>query len=433
MSAVKFDRSQIKGTSAAKLAENEKAVKEKIPQASGDGRVGYHSLADGKNYFRIYPARPDEDTFIFPKATSWLPYTDKDGKAAKRPLFNAKVHGKEGLVDIVEEYVRIVSSRERPKFPDNKDFNKRMMPLTSYKDGISAQVNWVCYADKYSDVKGTTKTFARLEIYESLYREMKKISESMEEDGDVVSDPFSDPDKGELIIITKTKKPKKDGSGTTTEYDIQIFFTRERSYKLSDEELEKWFEQESLSSMFVGVYGRSDFEKALEGLKILDKANKYGVFDDAEFLDIVDKVSDMLPEEDDEEAEEEEKPKTKSQPKATKAIVVEEEEVDLEEIPFDEMTRKQLKEFIVLKSLPIKVISSMSDEQIVEIIEEELQQAQAKKVVKKDPVKKVEKPVVVEEPAEEEEEEKSPEEEGDEDEEEAEAMLAKYKQNRKKA
>lgn len=421
--APKFDRSQIKGVSAAKLAEKEKEVTSKIPKTQSSGRVGYHSLAEGKNYFRIYPARPDEDTYIYPKATSWVPFKGEDGKKAKRSIFNSKVHSDLEL-DVIEEYVRITSVKERQEFPDNKEFNKRMFPLTSWKDGVGAQINWVCYADKYSDTKGTQKVFARLEIYDSVYKEMKKIAEGMESDDDVVSDPFSDPDNGKLLVITKTTKPKKEGTGTTTEYDVQLFYARD--YRLTDAELDKWFEQEALSSMLVDVYKRTDFEKALEGLKILDKENKYGTLEDAEFLDIVEKLSDLLPEEGDEE--EEENPKPKSQPKATKAIVVEEEEVDLEEIPLDEMNRKQLKEYIALKELPIKVLSSMSDEQIVEIIEEE-ESALKAKTAKKQTTK-----VVVEEPADEE-EENTPEsttEEGEEGEDEdAAAMLAKYKKNRK--
>lgn len=357
--APKYDRSKYKGTSVAKLNEQEQEVKSMIPTASSDGRPEFHKLEEGKNYFRIYPAKEGESTYIFPKATSWLPFDvdeeddkgkkKKDKKRTKKPIFNSKVHGNYPY-DLVEEFCKVAIRLVHTNIQDPEEVKKKLWPLQSWGSGLQASVNWVAYADKCSDAKNskdTKKIFGRLEIWENIYKEMKKKAAAMADDDEELADPFSDPDQGKLLVITKTSKPKK-GGGTTADYDVSINFSRD--YSLTDEELMKFDSQEKLSDMFLNAFKRSDFEKQIEGLTLVDEEHEFGVFDDPDFLEILDKLDGLIP-------------------------VDEEEE---EAFDLSKMDRKAMKEFIKEKGFGIKVISSMTDDKLRGLIQDEIDELAAK-------------------------------------------------------
>ena len=358
MAEKKYDRSKYRGTSVAKLNEQEDEVNSKIPKQE-DGRPGFHQIAEGKNFFRIYPAKEGEDTYVFPKVVSWIPQEvevkDEKGKVKKkverRPVFNSKIHGNLPY-DLVEEYQRIANRKIKEDCQDEELIKKKLWAINNWTSGIGPKKGWIMFPDSHSDSKNnedTKKTFARLEVWDSTYQEMKKKAAALEDDDKEISDPFSDPDTGKLLIITKTTKAKK-GGGTSLDYDISIHF---KDVPLTDDELMKFDTVEGLSKHLVKCFKRSDFEKQVEGLKLLDEEHEFGVFDDADFIEILDKLEELVPEDDKEE----------------------------EVLDIEGMDRKALKDLIKSKGLSIKVLPSMSDDKLRELINVELTAEEAKEEI----------------------------------------------------
>ncbi len=383
-----FDRSKYAGTPVSKLNEKEEEVKSKVPQQADNGRADFHTLEMGKNYFRIYPSREGEDTYAYPKTVHWLPQIveEKDAKTGKvkkvtkrKPVFNAKVHG-DLPFDLVEEFVKVATRLVKEQTEDEEEQKKRIWPLISWQDGVNAQTNWVMYADKHSDSKNnkdTKKVFGRLEIWDTIYKEMKKRAAAMDDDDDSIADPFSDPDNGKLLVITK--EAKEVNGKTKNDFSTDINF--QRDYALSDDSLIKFEEFEPLSKLLTKCFKRSDFEKQIEGLRLLDEDNSYGVFDDTEFISVLDEMDSLVPVEEEKEEKDEKstkppvkattKPVVKTPPATTSTKAKAESRKDLLD-EFDGMDRAGLKKVIAQKQLPIKVLTNMTDDVLRAKIREEL-------------------------------------------------------------
>lgn len=363
-----FDRNKFK---PAKLASNQEMSKKtdeltKLGNSS-DGRPGFHDIEEGVNIFRICPPHDSDSSSFESKITTWLPQEvdeKKDGKEtgkkiiANRPIFNSRVHGSTQK-DIIEEYISFVYKMISESSQDKDDRQSKMAPINGWRSkdgkwnpGIRYSTAYVFYAHKNNKL-------ARLELWKSDKDRMEELNISEDPNEVIMTDCFSDPNEGVSLIITrqKDKTGKWENILNKREFNPKKFKSWEEfmsSERISDEQLMELEKAPSLKSLYQNSYKRSDFEKALNGLKIFDEKNNFGVFDHDDFLDICTEVDSYYPEDDLKELETDNKPLKQTS----------EEKSDI----FDNMTRVELKSYINDKELDIQIKPNMNDDVIRQLI-----------------------------------------------------------------
>lgn len=390
--AKKFDRSKFKDTvTATQLkAEDQKVDNLTEKNNNNGGYVGYHKIVDGENKHRIYPAHPNDKghSFIVPVQRWWLEVevSDRDEKGAEKKdksgkvilkkvrkrVFDGRIHSTVER-DIVDEYIKFLTKKLKEDGLDDSEVSEKLLPVNgSYAkkiNGITGKPEWIMYTDLIS---GTSKTFAKLLIGKAVKMRINDLiaRESADEPiGSESTNPFTDPDEGRLMEITYNSKATQANDYYKTEIDSS--YNKETKminfYPLSDEELDKFMTYPSLADQYINCYTTADFDLALEGLKNLDKAQNYGVFDYDEFLDICEELSKVYPEKEDKVPV--------SDKKSTDKIesVIESDEVEEEEgLDISKMDRAQLKTYIKEAELDVIVRTSMSDKDIRDAIEQSL-------------------------------------------------------------
>jgi hypothetical protein len=315
-----IDRSRFSG---AKLSANKDVQKQAAANnksfSNGEGRVGFHSIEEGKNVFRIMPPHPSDTigAAYLPYRTSMLPEVEvpvwKDGEKTdqteikQKKIFIATQHG--GLPkDPIELYVEYVRKRASDEFQVKEDRQSFLNPITGWKDkkgtwnwGINPKTSFIAYAVKNKELK-------RLELYESMVKDMDKCAISEEPEDVMGVDPFSDPNEGCELIITKQKKLDKQGKETSSwEYPVtkgepsrakreswDDYFERTM---VTDEQLEELDKQEPLSKMIGNdVYTKRDWDFAMDGLRRFDEKNNFQIFDNDEFLEEIIELEKLVPE-----------------------------------------------------------------------------------------------------------------------------------------
>lgn len=400
-----FDRSKFSGTKVADLKKQDEDY-EKKNDYKNNGRAGFIKLAEGKNKVRIFPAHPDTPSFYQPCTVHWLPrlneWEDKDGnkksETKRGPVFSAKAHSTLGKCPI-DSYIHHVYKLAAEEYQDKAEKENFVAPIKG-QEGITGTTKWIVFAE----IKGE---FGRLELPTSVKNAMNDIAIGQDDgDGVIETDPFTDPDSGRCVYITKdsqlsVEKAKREASKYySTAIDLK------GSTPLSDEQLGKLEEQQSLEEMYVDVYTRKDFDLAIKGLEMFDKDKGFGIFQIDEFLDTIEDIYNALPEIV-EEGEEESKSSKKDnvEPKKSpsrksssrkKPDPIEEEETKEEEsgdegkddlpfdIPFNEMDMDQLEGVIRRNSLPIRITKRTGLEDLQEWVQEEMdilekEQSSAKK------------------------------------------------------
>lgn len=198
-------------------------------------------------------------------------------------------------------------------------------------------------------------------MWDSDKKELEKLNIVEESDEPIQTDLFSDPDEGSQFIIKRIKqdgkwvnvfsKPEfrpRPGGDVAKQYDEFLI-----SQKVPDAVLMKLDEMEPLSKQFRNSYKRSDFERAFEALKRFDEKNGYHTFENDEFLEIVATIDSYYPEDD-------------TTPEGDKDLPFGPTEEGVADV--NAMTRDEMKKYIKEKGYPIKVIASMPDELIREMI-----------------------------------------------------------------
>ena len=376
-------RSQFKATSI-------KALKNKIDK--DDATMGvqnneYLNLEDGKLLkIRIFPAHPHEENFYVSKMCYWLPFTNDDGESKRRTVLDSIAHGGTEM-DIVREYVRFAKSR----YSDDAEKMEALVGTGMQSNSLNPQYSWLCYADS---VKEDTELKPKLWEFKKMVRDLlNKLACSEDEDEPIEVDPFTDPDDGLVLAVKYLKKPNKKKGENYYEVDFAKTGKKKEAYSrpLTDEELENFMKMRPLSEI-IQRYGMRDFEQALEGLQNFDEENGFDLFDDDEWLEIVEKVKaqyEAMADDDDDT------PKKKTTKKfATKSSKKQEdddeddtddEDEDEEETEeddedededesdeFDEMERDDLKKYIKKNKLDIKVTKTMSDDDLRDAIREKV-------------------------------------------------------------
>ena len=376
-------RSQFKATSI-------KSLRKAIDQ--DDALVGiqsndYLNLEDGKTLkIRIFPAHPGQENFYTPRKCYWMNLTTEDGETRRGTVLDSVLHGGTKK-DIVQEYVKFA----KKMYGDDSDKMEALLGTGMNSNSLNPQYSWLCYADA---VREGEELRAKVWEFKKMVRDLlNKLA--MSEDGDepIEIDPFTDPDEGVPVLVKYLKKPnKKKGE----QYYEVTLGKKPKARPLTDEELEYFATLKPISEV-TRRYNMSEFDKAIDGLKNFDEDNDFNLFDNDDWLEIVEEVkqqydSDSEDEQpkkktskkvvEDDDDEEEVKPKKsvkKPEPEPeedddsedeTEDEPEEEETEDGDE--FDDMDRTALKKYIKEKELEIVVKKSMSDDDLREAIRAEV-------------------------------------------------------------
>ena len=371
-----FDRSKLKATSMADLNKQQHDVAEATAYA---GRVANHDVKTNGDYLmRIYPAHPDTKSFWYAYSKSFLPHlvddTDKDGESTgkkverKFVVFNSRVHGGTPK-DIVESYIDTAYKLARRDIKDAKAREEKLEPIGAWGTKIRPNTTWIMYADMIKGSKDNrTYDFGTLEISNAQKKTLNSMAHTYSTEA-LDPDPYSDPDDGRAFTISRTSDTSK-----KKEQDVAYTFApRDRGeFPISDERLEKFMEVTPLEERYGdNVYSITDFEKALMGLEYFDQKYEMGVFGTDEWNDLVEEIAAYYPEVEDEE--EDAKP---APVKVKEQVKEQDEEVETPSAgtgksPLFVMNMEELKAYIEEKGLPIRVMSRYTEEDLVEIIQEE--------------------------------------------------------------
>ncbi|MCK4827583.1 hypothetical protein KA005_68275 [bacterium] len=313
---------------------------------------------EGANKFRIYPFHPDGGgtSYTEPKSVSFLPVKvpqrDAERKiiegkfeVKRKPIFNAKVHGP-FAEDPVEAYMQFFQEvAKQDLFELDADQKKAWAQITGQK-GIKPSDTWVVYADKhYND---GTKEFGILDLKKSMKSQMTEHAAQLGGSDVAMPDPFSDPDDGICVIITKDSVAGKLDANKYYHVDLEKEKIDKFNFSLvptplSDADLETFMGMDSINKRYHNAYTRADFAHQIEGLQRFDEEQGYGIFaydEWAEWLDtFATQVDETLPEESEEEEEVQEEPQAETkttglpfevdeqdESSVTEAEIVEEEE-----------------------------------------------------------------------------------------------------------
>lgn len=374
-------RSQFKATSI-------KSLRKAIDQ--DDALVGiqsndYLNLEDGKTLkIRIFPAHPGQENFYTPRKCYWMNLTTEDGETRRGTVLDSVLHGGTKK-DIVQEYVKFA----KKMYGDDSDKMEALLGTGMNSNSLNPQYSWLCYADV---VREGEELRAKVWEFKKMVRDLlNKLA--MSEDGDepIEIDPFTDPDEGVPVLVKYLKKPnKKKGE----QYYEVTLGKKPKARPLTDEELEYFASLKPISEV-TRRYNMSEFDKAIDGLKNFDEDNDFNLFDNDDWLEIVEEVKQqydsdsedeqpkkktskkVVEDDDDEEEVKHKKSVKKPEPEEDDDSEDESEEEPEEEETedgdeFDDMDRTALKKYIKEKELEIVVKKSMSDDDLREAIRAEV-------------------------------------------------------------
>ena len=390
---------------ATKIKDLKKAV-DKDDAMVGVSNNDYLNLEDGKTLkIRIFPAHPGHEQFYVPKKCYWLSFPAEDGGDNKRgTVLDSIVHGGTKM-DLVQEYVKYA----KKKYGDDDDKMETLTGTGMNSNALNPQYSWLCYA---SIVTPDEELHPKVWEFKKMVRDaLNKLAFDEDNDEPIEVDPFTDPDDGLVLAVKYLKKPNKKKGENYYEVDFAKTGKKKEAYSraITDDELEAFSRLKPLNEV-VPRYTKKEFDRALEGLQCWDEEFDFNLFDDDEWLEIVEAVKEQYNGSSDDD-DEDEKPKKKTVKKTSKKVEEEEDADDeeektpakksakkkVEEEPedseeeeaeeetddeddseeeetdsdeFDDMDRKELKHYIKENELEITVKKSMSDDDIRDLIRE---------------------------------------------------------------
>lgn len=365
-------RSQYRAT---KISSLKKAV-DKDDAMVGVSNNEYLNLEDGKTMkIRIFPAHPGEEQFYVPRKCYWLSFVNGDGDVKRGTVLDSILHGGTKM-DLVNEYVKYA----KKKYGKDADKMESLTGTGLNSNSLNPQYSWMCYAD---EVKEGEEMHAKIWEFKKMVRDLlNKLAFSEDDDEPIEVDPFTDVDDGLVLAVKYNKKPNKKKGEQYYEVDFAKKSKQPYSRPLSDDELESFANLKPISEV-TPKYGMRDYERALEGLQNWDEENDFNLFDDDEWLEIVEKVKAQYESSDDDDYEPKKKTVKKSAPKVEKEepedadtededdeSETEEEETDTNGDEFDDMDRTELKKYNKEHELGITVKKSMSDDDLRDAIRE---------------------------------------------------------------
>lgn len=313
---MKFDRSKFKKQSVEDL-DSEVKQAEKTMRKGGKSYTGFATVQKGKNTFRVAPSMGKAYVACkMSKLRVEVPTYDENGNVTGKEvkdknIFCADVHGRNLLKgkDPIVLYCDYVRKKASEEYQDDTERRKYLNPIMGYKKGnkfvwgINPTLAYVCY------VYQGNKDFARLQLYGTWMNRIKEISVEQSDDDTVSFDIFSQMEGAYPLVITmgeddKGKKTYSLSAGIPKKGQSWDEFFEETA--IPDEDMEYFLnEVPSLEEIYKDSYRTKDFEMALDGLKRFDEENNYDIFSDDEFLNEIEEMAAMLP--DDSQSEEDKK------------------------------------------------------------------------------------------------------------------------------
>lgn len=314
---MQFDRSKFKKTSIEEITVVEKKVN--ATMGSQGGYTQFISPVEGENIFRILPSV--KGICYAPLKTSKLKVEkinyDENGKKVgteikESNVFCADVHGPNLLKgkDPIVTYISYVQKKAEEEIQDAKEREKYLFPINggyvkgSWVFGIAPMLAYVAYV-----VPSDSNEIRKLQLRPAWLKRMKEISIEQSEDDTLSLDVFSGVDDGYplRIVVGKDSKGKKKTYtlSAVTPKKSQSWEEFFEENAISDEILEELSELTPLSDMYIDSYGVKDFKTALDGLKRFDEEIGYDIFADDAFLNELDEMASMLPEDETEDPDEE--------------------------------------------------------------------------------------------------------------------------------
>jgi len=357
---------RFKPTSLNSIKDEQQRAQSAIPFSNESNRPGFHSIEEGKNWFRVAPAHNPGEPPYRAKSTTTLecevPEIDTEGKETgkkelkRKSIFIATQHS-ELKEDPILLYISFVEKKAKDEIENKDERSKFLSPINGWRGrdgkwnwGIRPSTNYVCYSWNKQGVLG------RNDLYPQILDDMKKVSVSRADDNvEIVPDIFSDAMEGYPLIITKEKNDKG-----KFEYNVSCelpsktetwieFFDRN---KLTDEQAIELLSKESLTELYKNVYTTRDFNLAIDGLQRFDEINKYHIFENEEFIDKISALKKLVPvyepkikEVEPEKINKDEPKKGLEVPLKPIDIKAEKEEISSDNIPIPKMKRI-IKEYI---------------------------------------------------------------------------------------
>ena len=324
---------------ATKIKDLKKAV-DKDDAMVGVSNNDYLNLEDGKTLkIRIFPAHPGHEQFYVPKKCYWLSFPAEDGGDNKRgTVLDSIVHGGTKM-DLVQEYVKYA----KKKYGDDDDKMETLTGTGMNSNALNPQYSWLCYA---SIVSQDEELHPKVWEFKKMVRDaLNKLAFDEDNDEPIEVDPFTDPDDGLVLAVKYLKKPNKKKGENYYEVDFAKTGKKKEAYSraITDEELEAFSRLKPLNEV-VPRYTKKEFDRALEGLQCWDEEFDFNLFDDDEWLEIVEAVKEQYNGSSDDD-DEDEKPKKKTVKKTTKKVEEEEDADDEEEKkPAKKSAKKKVEE-----------------------------------------------------------------------------------------
>ena len=296
------------------------------------GRTSFYTVnKEGRYELRVLPSVKGEKPYISRKVVKLpieCPIYDKDGKdtgkkeVRQKDVFTSDVHSdKMGGKDAVMIYIDFVYALAND-IQDSDEKKKFLAPITGYFNrqkqwvwGVSPNLNYVCYVYVEDEIH-------RFDVRPQWWKKMKNISLERSNDNVINIDIFSDCDEGYPLIINTTLNEKG-----KSQFDISCglpdaskreswddFFLRTR---VPDNILQELEELPSLEDQYKDVFSRKDWDMQIEGLERFDKQNGFEIFQNDEFLNALEELEKLVPEDDEVKQVAKIPSKKKEEPKQT--------------------------------------------------------------------------------------------------------------------
>lgn len=296
------------------------------------GRASFYTVnKEGRYELRVLPSVKGEKPYISRKVVKLpieCPIYDKDGKdtgkkeVRQKDVFTSDVHSdKMGGKDAVMIYIDFVYALAND-IQDSDEKKKFLAPITGYFNrqkqwvwGVSPNLNYVCYVYVEDEIH-------RFDVRPQWWKKMKNISLERSNDNVINIDIFSDCDEGYPLIINTTLNEKG-----KLQFDISCglpdaskreswddFFLRTR---VPDNILQELEELPSLEDQYKDVFSRKDWDMQIEGLERFDKQNGFEIFQNDEFLNTLEELEKLVPEDDEVKQVAKIPSKKKEEPKQT--------------------------------------------------------------------------------------------------------------------
>jgi hypothetical protein len=296
------------------------------------GRASFYTVnKEGRYELRVLPSVKGEKPYISRKVAKLpieCPIYDKDGKdtgkkeVRQKDVFTSDVHSdKMGGKDAVMIYIDFVYALAND-IQDSDEKKKFLAPITGYFNrqkqwvwGVSPNLNYVCYVYVEDEIH-------RFDVRPQWWKKMKNISLERSNDNVINIDIFSDCDEGYPLIINTTLNEKG-----KSQFDISCglpdaskreswddFFLRTR---VPDNILQELEELPSLEDQYKDVFSRKDWDMQIEGLERFDKQNGFEIFQNDEFLNALEELEKLVPEDDEVKQVAKIPSKKKEEPKQT--------------------------------------------------------------------------------------------------------------------